>query len=235
MSTTSNSKSKNGNTLWDKTDFVFLKPDAKYVTPVDKAWTFAVSDDKYLLANDSTGVVAKLAKVSDILSSKDYTLRYMPSEPNDAFKAMTTINTGKPYKFNYQGFLPWKNFDREKIILNVAMEQPLQNGYRIGLAGHTKFLELKPTSRAIHATKVHTLLGVNTNSAIGLFICYSENGATKLAKDIDYKAIGNLTFYFRIIDIINSEKEHIKVINLANENYEEELNNWLTPSTTPSE
>lgn len=216
------SKEKNSNPLWDATDYKVLIPNPGILTPTAKAWVVATGDDKYF---SDPEVANKFKEAATMLASKEWVFRNVNHTKTILSDTLASVEGLKT-----ENYIPWKS-PQTNHVKDVVLSQPTIYAYRLGIYGHSKFLSQKAAARALYATRVHSLFGQSTNSAVGLVLCYNETGDTGLkdseGKNIDFKVLGIMSFYLKLIEPINKEKEHIKVINLKNEDALDKLKLFL--------
>lgn len=210
------------NPLWDATDYKVLIPNPGILTPTAKAWVMVLGDDKYFT---DANIASKFKEAATMLASKEWTYRNVNHPKTAVSDAIASVEGIK-----IDNYIAWKS-PQTKNVTNVVLSQPTIYAYRLSMYGHSKFLSLKPAARAFYATDTHVLFGPSTNSAAGLILCYTDTGESALkdseGKNVDFKVLGRLAFYLKLIEPINKEKEHIKVINLKNDDALDKLKLFL--------
>ena len=160
-------------------------------------------------------VAEKIVKVATKLLQDGFTFRFDGTQKESALQNKILSMCGDK---NVECYIPYKKFNEniENGITPNAYELPYR--YASKLYGKAFNEKLGKGSKAMHATKIHALLGINSDNPIDFLICYNVNGDEvyppykKGGPAIDYTKLGNLGFYLKATDKTNINVYNFKKI-----------------------
>lgn len=196
--------------LWEKTDFKITKIDASTFDKTKSLYSIIlVKSDKPV----PEAIVEKAKSLAVLLNSKGFKYRH-GSDGNDEFQNGLV----KLPDFKYESFLPWKKFNPLVIPDAKLSEQ----AYNIAFSTQKNFVDRPSTIRAILAKDIQVMLGEDCRHPLTMLIVYSECGSDKISKEMDFKKVGQLPFYFKICAEAN-----IPVFNIKSEESFKQLVNFI--------
>lgn len=190
--------------LWNKSEFKPNKLEISKLNKTGKSFYIAYYSRGSELGED---VKDKFVKIAKHFISKGYKYRHNNNADDPIANEILRISEEQ-----YESYLPWGGYN--KNIKNPTMKRATEIGYRTAAAYHSKYSTLPASVRAILASNANAVFGVECNNPVDFILVYNENGdecIPKVKEKIDWKALGNLSFIFRLISDVE-----IPVFNIKN-------------------
>ena len=179
--------------------------DVEFIEPKDIDTSIFEKDGKsfMVIAHDAPEeVVEKILKVVKKLHSDGFIFRHDGNATDTVQNKILEIYGDS----NVESYIPFKKYneDIEKPISPNGYEAPFR--YASKLYGGSYNEKLSKGAKAVYASKVHALLGKDSNSPIDFLLCYSASGDEtyppykKGGPKIDYSKLNNTGFYLRVTD-----------------------------------
>lgn len=190
--------------------------DVEFIEPKDiDTDTFEKKGRSFMVEthNAPEDVVEKIIKVSAKLIREGFKFRHDGNAEDEVQNKILTMCEAK----DVESFLPFKKYNEniEKPITPNTFELPYK--YAAKIYGPAYNEKLSKGAKAVYASKVHAILGKESDNPIDFLICYNVNGDEvyppykKNGPKIDYSKLGNLGFYLKVTD-----KTNINVYNFKN-------------------
>lgn len=168
---------------------------------VKEGHTFAVH--VFSGGEDVDVVGEQIAKIAMKLRDKGYVYRWNCDTDDEV--------ASKIYKtpdLKVESYLPFPKFN-ENMKGEATETNSYEKPYRIAakyIMGAERFNALKPGVRAINASLVMTMLGIDSNNPIDFLICYSPDGREHMpiynpkgkTEKVDYAKLGSLGRYLKL-------------------------------------
>ena len=188
----------------DKKDSVNMY-DVEFIEPKDiDTDTFEKKGRSFMVEthNAPEDVVERIIKVASKLISDGFKFRHDGNADDEVQNKILTMCEEK----DYESYIPFKKYneDIEKPISPNGYEAPFR--YASKLYGGSYNEKLSKGAKAVYASKVHALLGKDSNNPIDFLLCYSASGDEtyppykKGGPKIDYSKLNNTGFYLRVTD-----------------------------------
>ena len=199
----------------DKKDSVNMY-DVEFIEPKDiDTDTFEKKGRSFMVEthNAPEDVVERIIKVASKLISDGFKFRHDGNADDEVQNKILTMCEEK----DYESYIPFKKYNEniKKPITPNSFELPYR--YAAKIYGPSYNEKLGKGAKAVFASKVHAILGKDSDNPIDFLIAYNINGDEtyppfkKNGPKIDYSKLGNLGFYLKVTD-----KTNINVYNFKN-------------------